>query len=393
MWIQREIQPIIEEAASQRPAVLLTGCRQAGKTSLLERTFPGHNYVSLDLPATAEMAENAGERFLSRHEPPVIIDEVQYAPNLFRYIKHAIDGTRDLNGRFLLTGSQKFRLMQDISESLAGRVSIIELNSLSLSEIEKWSRKKVEGEYFLELMLKGGYPELHAKGMRPERFYSDYVATYLERDVRQAIHVRNLRDFDRFLRLCALRTGQLLSMNSLASDVGVSPNTIRAWLSVLEASGVIHILEPYFGNLNKRLIKTPKLYFLDTGLCCYLAGLNSAGDLENSALLGQIFETQVLCQIVRWHANRGKRLNMYFYRDQYGHEVDFILPQGKKFRLFECKWSDSPSLRVKGFKEMEKAAGAENIIKRSIITPVRGYRHSAQDDVSVEDCVQLHSLG
>ena len=369
---------------------MLTGSRQSGKTSLLERSFPSHGYVSLDLPSVAEEAES-GEGFLAKHPPPVIVDEVQYAPGLFRYLKHAIDLRRDEPGQFLLTGSQKFPLMQGVSESLAGRVAVVELHSLSLAELERWSEVDAGGEQFWRWTFAGGYPELHAADLAPGRFFSDYVTTYLERDVRQVLNVRNLRDFDRFCRLCAVRTGQLLSMNALASDIGISPNTVRSWLSVLEASGVILLLEPYYRNLGKRMVKTPKLYFLDTGLACFLAGFRTVEDLRDSALLGAFFETQVLAQIVRWYANRGLQPTVYFFRDHHGNEVDFVIPIGERLKLIEAKLWETPDLQPRGFQEIERALPPGGVVSRTVITPRRGRRTVA--GTLVADCVDLTFLG
>jgi len=367
MWIPREIAPTLKAVAAQRPAVLVTGSRQSGKSSLLANTFPGLGYVSLDLPREAERAERAGEDFLHRHGTPVILDEVQYAPGLFRYLKHAIDAQRDRPGRYLLTGSQKFTLMQGVTESLAGRVSILEMHSLSLSEIEAVKGPAGGQRALLEAMWLGGYPELHSRDLDPRRFYADYVATYLERDVRQAINVRSLRDFDRFLRLCATRTGQLVNMNALAGDVGISTNTIRSWLSVLEASSVVLLLPPFFRNLGKRLVKSPKLYFLDTGLACHLAGFNSALELGSSALAGAFFETLVLGQMVRAYANRGLSVPLHFYRDHHGNEVDFVIPVGERAHLIECKWSQTPSA-PRGLRVVADALGAGNVLSSSIVT-------------------------
>lgn len=391
MWINREISSVLPELHASKPVLLITGARQTGKTSLCQEIFPQHSYVSLDLPRIAEEADESGEAFLANYGEPLIIDEVQYAPKLFRYLKHAVDTKRNANGRYILTGSQKFSLMSQVSESLAGRVSIVELHTLSLSELERSSNKRIEGSQLQQGMFLGGFPELHASDIKPHRFFGDYVATYLERDVRQAIRVQNLRDFDRFMRMVAIRTGQLLSMNSLAADLGVSPSTIKSWLSVLEASQIICLLEPYYNNPGKRIVKTPKLYFLDTGLACFLAGLRSDEDLRSSALLGPMFETLVLGQIIRWHTNRGLRPQVYFYRDHYGLEVDFVLPVGEKLKLYECKWAETPNKVTKAFSEMTKIFGEENILTKSIITPVRGSRR-AQDGIIIEDCVDLLSL-
>lgn len=367
MWIEREFIPALKQISGQRPVVLLTGCRQSGKTSLLEQAFPKHRYVSLDLPLEAERAESAGEAFLADHAAPVIIDEIQYAPKLLRHIKHAVDRDRAAVGRYLLTGSQKLALMQGVSESLAGRVAVLELHSLSLREIQNAFSAPRDTDALLELIWKGGYPELHARQLDPKRFYADYVATYLERDVRQAINVRNLRDFDRFVRLCALRSGQLLNMNGLAGDAGVSPNTIRSWLSVLEASNVIHLLPPYFRNVGKRLVKAPKLYFLDTGLACHLAGLRSPNELKSSALVGAFFETLALGQLIRAHANRGLVAPLCYYRDHQGNEVDFLVPVGERAHLLECKWAQDPHIG-RGMRAVEHALGSGNVLSRSVIS-------------------------
>ncbi|MDH5670933.1 MAG: ATP-binding protein [Myxococcales bacterium] len=361
---------MLERIAAQRPVVLLTGARQSGKTSLLETAFASHGYVSLDEPLEAEQAEQAGAHFLERHPPPVIVDEVQYAPGLLRVLKYAVDRERERCGQYLLTGSQKFALMQGVSESLAGRVAILELHSLSLGEIEGVRGPIDNRPALLEALWRGGYPELLARDLAPPRFYADYVATYLERDVRQALNVRNLRDFDRFLRLCATRTGQLLNMNGLAGDVGVSPNTIRSWLSVLEASNVVLLLPPYFANLGKRLVKSPKLYFLDTGLLCHLLGMRRPDALGDSALLGALFETLVAGQLVRAFENRGQRAPLYFYRDHHGNEIDFVIPEGTRAHLIECKWAQTPTLG-RGPATVATAFGEERVLSLSCVTPSR----------------------
>ncbi len=368
MWIYREIRPVLEAEAAKRPVVLVTGARQSGKTSLLETAFPDHGYVTLDEPLEAEQAEQSGAEFLERHPAPVIIDEVQYAPQLLRTLKRAVDRDRDRSGQYLLTGSQKFSLMEGVSESLAGRVSILELHSLSLREIERVRGPMDRPTAMLDALWRGGYPEVYARDLAPSRFYSDYVATYLERDVRQALNVRSLRDFDRFLRLCATRSGQLLNMNGLASDVGISPNTVGAWLSVLEASNVVLLLPPYYRNLGKRLVKTPKLYFLDTGLLCHLLGMRSADAAGQSAMLGALFETLVAGQLVRAFANRGLRPDLYFYRDHQGNEVDFVVPVGEQAHLLECKWAETASLG-RGPAAVAAAFGQDAVLSRTCITP------------------------
>jgi len=391
MWIPRELDDTLAEAAATRPAVVLTGCRQAGKTSLLARAFADHTYVSLDVPMIAEEAEHSGGDFLKRHQPPVIIDEIQYAPTLLRHVKADIDLHREETGRFLITGSQGFPLMEGVTESLAGRSSVLTLHSLSAREYEAWSGTTLDRDALVEWMLKGGYPELHSSGLDAERFYGDYLATYLERDVRSILGVRSLRDFDRFMRLCAARTGQLVSYSSLATDLGVSPNTVKSWLSVLNASNVVFLLEPYFENLGKRIVKTPKLYFLDTGLCSYLLGARTSEDLVRSPMLGAIFETHVLGQIVRNFANQGRRREIYFYRDHHGREVDFLIPSAGRFALIECKWAESPGSSHRGFSELESLVGADRIISQTIVTPERGSRR-ASERVTIADSIGLDFL-
>lgn len=391
MWIPRELDTTLAEAAATRPAVVLTGCRQAGKTSLLVRAFGEHTYVSLDVPMIAEEAEHSGGDFLKRHRPPVIIDEVQYAPTLLRHVKADIDLHREETGRFLITGSQGFPLMEGVTESLAGRSSALTLHSLSAREYEAWSGRTLDREALVAWMLTGGYPELHSRGLDAERFYGDYLATYLERDVRSILGVRSLRDFDRFMRLCAARTGQLVSYSSLASDLGISPNTVKSWLSVLDASNIVLLLEPYFENLGKRIVKTPKLHFLDTGLCSYLLGARTTADLLRSPMLGAMFETHVLGQIVRHYANQGLRRDLYFYRDHQGREIDFLIPAAGRFVLIECKWAESPGSTQRGFSEFGSLVGPENIISQTIVTPDRGSRH-ASERVKIADSVALEFL-
>jgi len=337
MWITRDLEAYLAKLAGLRPGLVLTGCRQAGKTSLFQRVLANTRYVSLEFPAVSELAEKAGETFLRDNPPPIILDEIQYAPTLLRHVKGAIDSERHKNGQFFITGSNRFSLMEGVTESLAGRVSVLECHTLSALEVERHRGKSVSGAFLGEIIFYGGYPERHVTDLDPQQFFSDYLATYLERDVRRVLNVRNLRDFGRFLRLAALRTGQLLNMASLAADVHVSVPTISSWLSVLESSGIVRLVEPYFSNASKRLIKTPKLFFLDTGLACFLCGIRGVQELRQSALLGQMFETHVLGQIVRWYANRGLRAPVHFFQDHARHEVDFVIPVGNRVKLYKCK--------------------------------------------------------
>lgn len=340
MWIERRLAPRLVEVSKQFPAVLLTGARQTGKTSLLRRTFPKAGFVSLDLPSAAYHAEQNPEEFLAGWPEPVILDEVQYAPGLFRHLKRKIDENRHSMGRFLMTGSQKFALMRALSESLAGRSAILELDTLSGVELR--SARGEETGSASRLLWRGGFPELHRNpDIETAIFYSSYVATYLERDVRSALRVGSLRDFERFLRACAVRSGQLLNLSDLARDVGIAGTTARDWVSVLEASNQLVLLEPYFSNLGRRMIKTPKLYFRDTGLLCFLLGVDSSAALEKSTFIGAIWETYVLNQILCARAATASAAKVLVWRDAQGTEVDFVLEHNGRLRLVEAKWSES----------------------------------------------------
>lgn len=318
--------------------VVLTGARQTGKTSTLRRLFPDYSFASLDLPTEAEQAEKEPTSFLQRHPPPVIIDEVQYAPGLFRYIKIAVDANRHSNGQFLLTGSQKFTLMKSVSESLAGRADIVELETLSLAEI----RAALPHTSVESAIVRGGFPELHAN---PEidvaGFYNSYLATYLERDVRSLANVGSLRDFERFLRACALRSANLLNKADLARDVGIAPSTANHWLSVLEASGQVVLLEPWFSNRTKSIVKSPKLYLADTGMLCALLNIRSEDALRQAPGAGAIWETFVFAQLRARERSAGRIGSLFYWRDR-TREVDFVVDIAGKLELYEAKWTEVP---------------------------------------------------
>jgi hypothetical protein len=318
--------------------VVLTGARQTGKTSTFRRLFPNHAFVSLDLPTEAEQAEKEPGRFLQRHPPPVLIDEVQYAPGLFRHLKVAVDANRTRNGLFLLTGSQKFTLMKNVSESLAGRADIVELETLSFAEI----RGALPKTGIETAIVRGGFPELYAnREIDSATFYNSYLATYLERDVRALTHVGSLRDFERFLRACALRSANLLNKADLARDVGIAPSTANQWLSMLEASGQAVLLEPWFSNRTKSIVKSPKLYITDTGLLCALLNIRSEEALRQSPAVGAVWETFVFAQLRARERRAGRTGSLFFWRDR-TREVDFVVDAGGQLELFEAKWTELP---------------------------------------------------
>ena len=321
----------------QFPAVLVTGARQVGKTSILRHLYPQASYLSLDLPVNAEAANTLPEQLLSQYPEPVIIDEIQYAPSLLRHLKHRIDQNRS-PGRFLLTGSQVFPLIQGVSESLAGRCSVLNLHTLSRSELLGAGYQAEETDH----IFWGGYPELHVR-VEADLWFPAYVATYLERDVRNILRVVDLQDFNRFLRACALRTSQIVNFSDLARDTGIAPNTARKWMNLLQTSAIISLVEPYYGNRTKRLIKSPKMFFLDTGLAAFLAGFRSAQDLFASSLAGAFWETHVFGQITKHASSRGGSSVLNFWRTANGPEVDLVIEQAAgNVIAIECKFSEHP---------------------------------------------------
>jgi len=352
------------KAARTYPALILTGARQAGKTSLLQRLFPKYRFVPLDLPSHAELAEKGPQDFIGRYPPPLIIDEVQYAPGLFRYLKNWIDKNRHNYGQFLLTGSQKFVLMRNVSESLAGRCAVLELETLSLSEVQG-----IRSQKEVDLIVRGGFPELHGRPeLDPRTFYQSYVATYLERDVRELLRVGQLRDFERFLRACALRSGQLLNKANLAQDVGISPPTANEWLSVLHASNQVILLEPWFSNKTKSLVKSPKLYLADTGLLCHLLGIHSTEELFKSPLAGSIWETFVFSELRKRQICSRGGWELYFWRDLRGLEVDFLIHRGGNFELTEAKFTERPGEgEIRGLKKVRALLGGRRVKRSTLV--------------------------
>lgn len=344
MLYDRDIAEKIRELANHFPAIVLTGSRQTGKTTLLKSLFPNHTYVSLDLPADSQLAEESPDTFLEKYPPPILIDEVQYAPKLFRHLKIQIDSHKERKGEFILTGSQKFTLMKEVSDSLAGRIALLELEPFSTHEIKGVFHEFLKEKSIASFLCRGMYPELWDNVAMPRAdFYRSYFATYIERDVRQVLNISSLRDFDRFMRVCATRTGQLLNKTSIAKDVGVSPKTINDWVSILQASNQITLLEPYFKNIGKRIVKSPKLYFTDTGLVTFLLGLNE-DTLLSSPHLGAVWETFVLAELRKALFLRYPEATLWFYRDQLK-EVDFLIQFGSKLHLADAKWNEVPNKR------------------------------------------------
>jgi hypothetical protein len=319
---------------------MLTGARQVGKTSLLLHLFPDASYITLVDPFSAAAAQDDPENFILSLKSPVILDEAQYAPELFRHLKIFIDKNKK-PGQYIRTGSQKFPLMQHASESLAGRIGVIELLPLSYAEI----KRKKNALSIEDYMVNGGYPAIHGEGIPPKVLYPSYVSAYIERDIRNLLHVQNLRDSSRFLRSIALRSGQILSFSDIAKDVGIAPNTAKAWISILETSGLIVLVEGFYSNQNKRIIKSPKLYFNDTGLLLYLLGIDSWEQLSSSPLLDPVWESYAFTQIYAAMIKLQISPRMISYwRTKDGKEVDFIIDKGTRLIAIECKSKSLPDI-------------------------------------------------
>lgn len=354
-YIPRAIEPLVLKAASQFPAVLLTGARQTGKTTLLQHLFGAtHGFVTLDFPENEELAIQDPQLFLDRYPAPVIVDEIQRAPELLRYLKVNIDRQRNVPGQYLLTGSQAFPLMAGVSESLAGRVAILELMTMSVGEQSGagsvWQLPPVpsvvQHKNHLPIdvrMLRGGFPELLIRpDMESSLWFESYIRTYLERDVRQLRQVGDLRDFRQLMVALAARAGQLLNMSELSRDLGLAVNTVKAWISALEASRQVHLLQPYYRNLTKRLVRTPKLYFLDVGILCHLLGLRDPDSVLAGAVGGPVFENLVFCELARAFRAVGREPDLTFFRTSDGTEVDFLIKSGTSLHPVEVKRAATP---------------------------------------------------
>jgi predicted AAA+ superfamily ATPase len=344
--------------------VVLTGARQAGKTSLVRHLYPRADYVTFDIPRDAEAARLDPAAFLQRRREPLIIDEVQYVPEIARHLKPVVDRDRH-PGRFLLTGSQDLSVMQGVTESLAGRCAVLSLPTLALAEVAPDATLEQVDAF----CWRGGFPELW---QRPELdrdlWLGSYLATYLERDVRNVLNIGSLRDFDRFLRAAAIRVGQLVSLSELARDVGIAPNTAKSWLSVLEASRQLFLVSPYHRSAGKRLIKTPKLYFADSGLLTYLLGYPDWTAVTQHAAWGAIWENLVISEVWKQFQSRGERPPCWFWRTAQGEEIDLLIERGPgQFLAVECKVGVEPDGRsLRGFAALEKVYGAK-ALRRGVV--------------------------
>jgi predicted AAA+ superfamily ATPase len=330
--IKRQIQEKLIQLSGQFPVVAVVGPRQSGKTTLVKMTFEDKSFQNLEEPDTRVYAQNDPRSFLSSSKSGLIIDEAQRVPDLFSYIQSMVDESKT-PGNFIITGSHNFLMQEKISQTLAGRVAILTLLPFSLDEI----RTEDSAEDFSTYIFKGFYPPIYDKKIEPSDWYPNYIRTYLERDVRLIKNIPDLNSFTLFVKLCAGRIGQLLNLSSLAVEAGISVNTAKSWLSVLEASYIVYRLEPHFQNFNKRLVKMPKLYFYDTGLACSLLGLENVNQISTHYLVGSLFENLVLSDLIKYKMNFGLNTNFYFWRDKLGREVDCLIESGLEKIILEIK--------------------------------------------------------
>lgn len=332
MYVQRVLENQLLSLSKQYPVLSITGPRQSGKTTMVRKTFPEKSYYSLENPDNMDFAISDPIGFLSQAESGMIIDEVQRVPQLFSYLQGIVDDSRQ-TGRYILTGSQNFLLLEKITQSLAGRVAITKLLPFSQSEY----KSKFDLSDLDDVLISGMYPPIYDRNLNPDNWFDLYITTYIERDVRSIKNIDNLYTFGQFLKLCAGRSGQILNYSSLADDCGINHNTAKAWISVLEASYIVSLLPPYYKNFNKRLIKAPKLYFLDTGLLCYLLRITSKEILFSHPLKGAVFETYVYSELIKLFFNKAKRPELYYWRDKTGHEIDFLFSKAEKLISLEVK--------------------------------------------------------
>lgn len=334
--IPRHAEHILLELAKGYPAIAITGPRQSGKTTLAKHVFKDKPYVSLENPDLREMSQIDPRGFLDKYKKGALFDEVQRSPQLFSYLQEIIDESNE-PGRFVLTGSQQFGLFSGMTQSLAGRIGLVHLLPFAYHELYSQKEHEADSTNLDHVLFSGLYPPVHDRKLAPHLWYGNYVQTYIERDVRQMINVRDLSTFQRFVRLCAGRTGQLLNLSGLAEDCAITHNTAKAWISILEASYIVFLLQPHHANFNKRIIKTPKLYFYDTGLAAWLLSIQNPDQLNIHSMRGAVFESYVISEFFKAQLNQGIKPNYFFWRDRGGNEIDLLAEKGNKLRPIEIK--------------------------------------------------------
>ncbi|HIJ22948.1 MAG: ATP-binding protein [Gammaproteobacteria bacterium] len=359
--IKRTITRELLLQLQEYPIVTLIGPRQSGKTTLVRTVLKEYDYVSLENPENRQLATEDPKAFLRRYTGKTILDEVQRTPQLLSYLQEIVDEERE-NGRFVLTGSHQLELRAAISQSLAGRTGVLHLLPLSIGELKA---EGIDFDDFESYVFHGFFPRIYDQQQRPRTAYSSYYQTYVERDVRQLIELKNVAVFEKFIKLLAGRVGQIINYNSLSNDVGVSANTIKQWLSILEASFIVYKLSPYFENFGKRVIKSPKYYFTDVGLLAYLLDIGKISQVSRDPLVGSLFENLVIIEFLKCQYNHGERAGLYFYRDSYGNEIDLILKQGGGLSGVEIK---SASTWSSGFvKGLERFNKNNAVLQRKLV--------------------------
>lgn len=362
--IDRDLAPRLRAAARQSPSVTLTGPRQSGKSTLCRMVFPKHAHVNLEAPDVRAFATSDPRGFLNQFDKGAVLDEIQRVPDLTSYLQGLIDD-EPRHGRWILTGSQSLTMMESVSQSLAGRTAVLHLMPLARSEVRRFRRYPKSLD---EALFAGGYPRIPDQRLAPSEWLGSYVRTYVDRDVRHVSNIGDLTVFQRFVQLCASRTGQLLNLSSLALDAGISQPTAKAWLSILEATFIVFRLQPYFANIGKRLVKTPKLHFYDTGLVCWLLGIREPEQLRLHPLRGAIFETWVVSEILKHRYNRSEHAGLYFYRDRHGLEADLVVEDGPKRTVIEAKSGQTATTElVNAGHQVAEALGEAGRVKRIVV--------------------------
>ena len=380
--IPRFLQQELLSAAQNMPIISLTGPRQSGKTTLARNTFPSFSYQNLEIPEKKMQATKDPRSFLEDHtKKGIIIDEAQLVPELFSWIQAIVDDNK--KAKFIITGSQNFLISKKINQSLAGRVRILNLLPLSIQELRGESYDHVTSSPFI---LKGGYPRIYDSSIPPQKWFPDYIQTYLERDVRDFANIKNLTKFQLFMQLCATRIGQVFNHTNIANAVGVSDNTIKGWLSILEASYILYRIPPYYKNLGKRLVKSPKIFFYDTGLACSLLNITNEPQLLSHYLYGSLFENFIVSEVLKMYTNRGQRPRLYYWRESNGIEIDLLIEQGANLIPIEVK--SSKTIRQDFFNNINKI---KRLPRASYLTEgyvVYGGCVSSKNTVSWRDCIR-----
>jgi uncharacterized protein len=376
--IERQIITSINALKDKYPVIAVTGPRQSGKTTLLKNLFPNYRYLSLEDPNLRDFAQTDPKGFLNIYNEKIIFDEVQRVPHLFSYLQSIVDTSGQM-GQFILSGSQNFHLLAQITQSLAGRVALFKLLPFDFREL---SKHQLLPEHYADALIRGFYPALFDRNIPSTIFYANYIQTYVERDITELINIRDTRIFRTFMGLCASRVGQLVNLSSLAIECGVSQPTIKSWLSILESSYILFQLSPFYQNFSKRIVKSPKLYFYDTGLLCHLLSIKDTHSLMNNPLKGNLFENFIIAEAQKQNHHQYKHQDFYFWRDTNGNEVDLLIPNGIAFDIFEIKASQTVlSEQFKGLDYMESIA-QQAIASKTLI--YGGQEHQQRTNYTVK---------